>query len=554
MKKTLLRSIFAAIAICFSLTTNAQGIWIEMGNIMEQFYEGDDVMIPIKISDYSGLEALPNDLLVTFNQVADIKYALNDTDTPTEQLSITGTQINNAPTIWGEKYLTVYACFTLPVPADGYEDGMAVFSKIIPDPTPSNNGNIAVENDPLRIQVIYSPKTPSLQVDGPFTSISGSSSKPVYKGVLYKTEISLTHQFLTNNIELSSTSSDVTFPENKTIYTLDEVEALNDYLPVNIQPSATGQQSWTIKVTCGALEKEVTISANVVEPKPIITLGTATNLNDLYVGDELVKKITLTWNQFTTEEIVLSKLTDSITSFSPEKISKETLAEKIAEGVFSQDITVTIKPTLVADGHQYFYLKAESTGAETVYGYVRQNDAVLAKNPAILKFSTNGAQDSDGYEALKPFTLMNPLNIAVNLFTEGDIEFSVDAAHAAEVNFGDQKKIAVTDLTLNTAVQQRLLNGISPVITPVNTALDEDGKHVASETRTYTFTATNTGTDNPAPAVSFEVEVLILGVNSGTTALENATVAGQATKIMENGQIFIIRDGVRYNILGTVVK
>ena len=42
--------------------------------------------------------------------------------------------------------------------------------------------------------------------------------------------------------------------------------------------------------------------------------------------------------------------------------------------------------------------------------------------------------------------------------------------------------------------------------------------------------------------------------NSNVTAVENAFVAPKATKMMVDGQMVIVRDGVKYNALGTVVE
>ena len=41
---------------------------------------------------------------------------------------------------------------------------------------------------------------------------------------------------------------------------------------------------------------------------------------------------------------------------------------------------------------------------------------------------------------------------------------------------------------------------------------------------------------------------------SETTDVENVVVPNTTKKVIENGQIYIIRDGVRYNALGAVVK
>ncbi len=42
----------------------------------------------------------------------------------------------------------------------------------------------------------------------------------------------------------------------------------------------------------------------------------------------------------------------------------------------------------------------------------------------------------------------------------------------------------------------------------------------------------------------------IIAIEEETTALEQVTAEVQVTKIIENGQVYIIRDGVRYNVLG----
>ena len=50
----------------------------------------------------------------------------------------------------------------------------------------------------------------------------------------------------------------------------------------------------------------------------------------------------------------------------------------------------------------------------------------------------------------------------------------------------------------------------------------------------------------------FKLGAVIYEANK--TAVENAFVAPKATKIMENGQLIIVRDGVKYNALGTAVE
>ncbi len=43
-------------------------------------------------------------------------------------------------------------------------------------------------------------------------------------------------------------------------------------------------------------------------------------------------------------------------------------------------------------------------------------------------------------------------------------------------------------------------------------------------------------------------------ITAGSTAVDNVTVNQQATKFIENGQLVIVKDGVRYNVIGQVTK
>ena len=43
-------------------------------------------------------------------------------------------------------------------------------------------------------------------------------------------------------------------------------------------------------------------------------------------------------------------------------------------------------------------------------------------------------------------------------------------------------------------------------------------------------------------------------VEGGETALDNTSFFPKATKMMVDGQMVIVRDGVKYNALGTVIE
>lgn len=83
----------------------------------------------------------------------------------------------------------------------------------------------------------------------------------------------------------------------------------------------------------------------------------------------------------------------------------------------------------------------------------------------------------------------------------------------------------------------------------------------------YTCALKGQGKDNIKPAdaekkytdctitlvVDYEAVSVKVTISSEVTALNDATIATKATKVIENGQLYILKDGVRYNALGTVV-
>ena len=54
--------------------------------------------------------------------------------------------------------------------------------------------------------------------------------------------------------------------------------------------------------------------------------------------------------------------------------------------------------------------------------------------------------------------------------------------------------------------------------------------------------------------VDYENAVVKITISTETTGVEDVVAPTQITKVIENGQMYIIRDGVRYNALGGVVK
>ena len=70
-----------------------------------------------------------------------------------------------------------------------------------------------------------------------------------------------------------------------------------------------------------------------------------------------------------------------------------------------------------------------------------------------------------------------------------------------------------------------------------------------------TFTAmTQLGFVLPHTAVAYFIDNVYFFKEGATTAIDNAYAKANAVKRIENGQLIIIKNGIRYNVAGQVVK
>ena len=51
-----------------------------------------------------------------------------------------------------------------------------------------------------------------------------------------------------------------------------------------------------------------------------------------------------------------------------------------------------------------------------------------------------------------------------------------------------------------------------------------------------------------------DVDKVYIGVSSSSTAVDNVTVEVKAVKVIRNGQLYILRDGVMYNAVGQIAE
>ncbi len=75
----------------------------------------------------------------------------------------------------------------------------------------------------------------------------------------------------------------------------------------------------------------------------------------------------------------------------------------------------------------------------------------------------------------------------------------------------------------------------------------------ATPTEPYTGLVFLANPQDPTTA-TFAIRNVKVYVNDTETALQTPATSGKVSKVVENGQVYILRDGVRYNALGAVVE
>ncbi len=513
MKKTLLRSIFAAIAICFGLTANAQAFVVFQGGGLGQQYAGTTVTKQLTIESSS----LPEDCSFTFTAPASCTI---------EPLTLTGKEINE-----GKTATCTFVLPELSAPPTGEQWEASI------DVSATNITGVEFTPDPITFTAWLVAKTPTIKIEMPYF-LAGYFETPTV-GETYTLDITVSsNAYITADVTATIEGDGATFEDGNTskILSKDDLIAAGTAglkLIAKVTPTTAAEAS---KYTCTLTSTDLTepisefFTSKIKAAVPELTLTNGLYSENVYVGDSFTTNIRIACNKYVNSDITITALSDSIVSISKTTITAEEIAASTNK---TFDISVTVTPTLVVSGYQRFYLKVSTTGVADSYVYARCED-VKEKSPNITANVTQDWEDKTQHQEFNTtFTLTgNPfLTDAVTLTSEN-----------TDIRSINPSVIALDDIKDKTVT-------ITVTIVP-STASEVDSQGYTSSTIPYEIKATSTGVDKD---ITLEFYVFPSS-QGGTTALENATVAGQATKIMENGQIFIIRDGVRYNILGTVVK
>lgn len=162
--------------------------------------------------------------------------------------------------------------------------------------------------------------------------------------------------------------------------------------------------------------------------------------------------------------------------------------------------------------------------------------------------------------------------------TSAHIEFAVEAEGIVYVaaKFGKNKSIYAAEVPNSVIADEELsLNDMTPyLLNTYSEAANNDGT-VAATTKKYPLEdGTGVGTTEasadvyaalpvpvkPGNTYFFWVagsKIMLSGINyvkTGETPVENVAAAVKATKVIENGQVIILKNNVRYNVLGAEMK
>ncbi len=285
-------------------------------------------------------------------------------------------------------------------------------------------------------------------------------------------------------------------------------------------------------------------------------------------------------NTLTNKQLTLKDATGAAVSISARALKKNTVPKPY--GSFSFDITSELKPNMA-----YTLTVAESVS--DVYN-------VILKDPFVLHFTTGSGEeeapvgailneldtaffavDAEKTVGMKSRKLMTSTNKRTSGKASNSIEYEFNGVDSDEAlflkpldlsyrfNHGDTIALDVYgDLSYNTLYAEFLADGEQKLI-PI-CMLDYSGFQTQAicldallEGIEYTFTGIKIAkSDN---VLSQKGLIYLDGlrrvcVNIGeTTDVDNVKLYDQGIqKVVENDQVIIIKDGVRYNVLGTVVE
>ncbi len=323
----------------------------------------------------------------------------------------------------------------------------------------------------------------------------------------------------------------------------------------------TGVAAGTATITVKAGEQTATCTVEVTT-NPVLTVDeTPIDFGVVKEGATFVDK-TLSVTGVNLTEVPVATITEGATIFAVSgNLTKE-------DGTLTISCTATTvgehtgKLTVVADGiTKTIVLKAQVkalTGTFTLYTAetLENGDYVLvgliaddAASANAMSTTNNNGRLANGKATFTDGKIVNPDDAVVWMITKDEDDhytiYNKEAgAYAVGTGFANKLAIATTPeaeahhWTVSVANNLWAFVSEKNATANVNKTLQNNGE--------YGFACY--GADYSTYITLYKKTA------SGTTALENTTTEVKARKVIENGQMIIIKDGVRYNIFGSVIE
>ena len=365
--------------------------------------------------------------------------------------------------------------------------------------------------------------TPSLLADNLDLQSVMSRTLPL----VTDTNIIVTASNLTAEIAVSVKGSNISVP--------DKLPKEGGKLDIHINAPNEGKFSDTIVLTSGALKKEVAIEANVVksvgegtEENPF-TLEDVAKFDNGYAGKYWVKGFILGYfkkggliendpEAIDSTRLALGTTKDQTDKLIPVSLTKSTKGEqKVREELNIKANPGVIGYEVILYGKMEKYM--DTTGIKSVSDYKWAGEVPEAKKSKDATIKSLKINDESVTEDNGIFAYEAPADLEKK---EVEVAFELN----------DAKAKADKDNPFNVAVPE---SNEAPATEVKLTVTAEDGVTTAE----YTIKVTRAKAEP---------------IDPGQEAVDNAVVGTKAVKTFENGQLVIIKNGVKYNAQGAIMK
>ncbi len=503
MKKTFtLSSILVAFLFCFSTSVMAQTPSVETGRTGTAYMT----------SAYVGVPNIAEFWITGQHLKGDITFVGSSTDDPTATYVFQPEKVTKAE-------------------AAGY-------NSMVVRITPQKIGLNTYYVQPISEGLTCEPVEISFVVLDTVPAIVEVSTEPLY-GDFYVGETYTREMYIKGN-EYIEDSVFFSIPAGSDVVALscygvpaDSVQATYGYkLFVTFKPSKasaseSAKSTFPIVIKTKGMTDYITheMACHVKAAEPELTVTIGGYGQNVYVNKPFTKTIWIEGNAYLKGDITLTKKneSDNIT-FSPATITKE---DAMRNGGASVDVTIT--PSVASTERTYFYFTVATEG------YTQECSIwcwdVKDQSPVIKLTVENG-----GYimrEAYKGEPFEVTITARANEFTTDSVYFF---SEDSQVTRFEPAAISAEDAKAGKDV--------------IVTIVAAYGSNSAYAKQSFVVKAKTAGAATDAEAI---IQFVVLPVET-TTALEDVTTKQEATKIIENGCIYILKDGVKYNILGAQVE